>query len=89
MNVSEKNRAKTVSILALAIYLKKWISITQADFFPNFSAAVLAGGSCFGAVLLRHIHTDDILENINFYPKEWFVCIVQEVCWLFGASAQC
>ena len=90
MNVSDQNGAKMANISSLAIYFEKAkIGRSRDFFFDSSSAGALADGGCFGSVLLRRVHNIHILERINLYPKEWFVCIVKEVCWLFGVSAQC
>ena len=82
VNVSEQNREKTANILALAIYPEKGNSVVYADFIDSFSAAVPTDGGCFGSVLLRNIHANRKLEeiNINFHPNQWFVCIFKEYC---------
>ena len=70
MNESERNRTKAANSLALAIYLKKRNSVAYANFFDRFSAAVPADGVCCGSALLRYIHANHMLENINFFQKD-------------------
>ena len=89
VNVSEKNRARTASILALAIYIEKRILVIWADFYVFYQqmfqlAAVRLVLYCSDTFILIIY----LLESI-VYPKEWFVCIVKEVCWIFGVCAQC
>ena len=62
----EHNGAKTANILAPAIYLEKVkFGRLRGLFFDSFSAAVPVDGGCFGSFLLRHILTNQILENIK------------------------
>ena len=78
-NVTEQTRAKSGNILALAICLEKAKFGRLRGYFSKAVRQLAADGVCLGSVLLRHIHVNNILENINFYPEEWFVCTVKEV----------
>ena len=84
--MSEQNRAKTVNMLALAIYLEKRRFGRLRGFSDIFSAAVLADGGCFCSAL-EHSH-QLYIRKITYIKRNGSYASSEDF-WVFGVRAQC